>query len=162
MQLDGYFSFCLIEDISPKTFLAKITISLIPKIQPWTQIAPSHYRDVRRCLFLIKNKDIFFTKQKNVAKYMDPFFRRHLPTLDCIKYNTISSYTLHHLEKCLILWNTEITIDIFLDINRFIACIFTKYSRLGKHVLVWARNKTQSSKLPKNRNLWHHIDWNRV
>ena len=112
--------------------------------------------------FLLRTKISFFTKQKNVAKYMDPFFRRHLPTLDCIKYNTISSYTLHHLEKCLILWNTEITIDIFLDINRFIACIFTKYSRLGKHVLVWARNKTQSSKLPKNRNLWHHIDWNRV
>ena len=95
MQLDGYFSFCLIEDISPKTFLAKITISLIPKIQPWTQIAPSHYRDVRRCLFLIKNKDIFFYKTKKCSKIYGPFFQATSSNIRLykIQYNIVVHFT---------------------------------------------------------------------
>lgn len=78
--------------------------------------------------FLIKNKDILYKNEKT-SKIYGPFFRRHLTTLDCIKYNTM--YILHHLEKCLHLTKIRTFVDIFLDIKQYLQSIQQKYSRLA-------------------------------
>ena len=74
----------------------------------------------RSSFFLLVTK-ISLIKMKRQRKYIDPFFRRHLRTLDCIKYNTM--YILHHLEKCLFLQRTKTFVDILSVIDKFIARI---------------------------------------